>query len=37
VGTPDFIDDSVRENSLGFYLGVLNSKDTKRDQLNSNW
>ncbi|PNF36124.1 hypothetical protein B7P43_G10960 [Cryptotermes secundus] len=36
LGTPDFIDDNVQDNSLGFYLGVLNSKDLKKDHLQLN-
>jgi hypothetical protein len=35
--SPDFIDDHVQENSLGFYQGLLNGKDHKGDQLQSNW
>ena len=35
--SPDFIDDGIQDNSLGFYQGLLNGEDLKGDQLHSNW
>jgi hypothetical protein len=34
--SPEFIDDDIQENSLGFYQGLLNGKDLKGDQLHFN-
>jgi hypothetical protein len=31
--SPDFIDDNIQDNSVGFYQGLLNSERLKGDQL----
>jgi hypothetical protein len=37
MGTPDFIDDDVHDNSLTCCQGVHNGKDVQQDALCLNW